>query len=184
MKATHRDFLCYLAGPISGLRYAEGQSWRDYVAANLPLEIRAMSPLRSKEGYLDKLKVIEDSYEENPMTSAVGLTTRDRNDCMRSDAVLFNLLGAQRVSIGTCIELGWADAKRIPIILVMEENGNLHDHAMVRSVAGYRVTTLDAAITLLEALLLPEGEGRVVQRCLKLGPLDILAAGLDRERLV
>jgi len=158
-KTCHRDFLTYLAGPIAGGSYAEGQSWRDYVTRSLPQEIRAISPLRGKSQALARLGAIVDSYEDNPLTSAMGITTRDRFDLTRADAVLVNLLGTTRVSIGTCMELGWADLARIPIIIVMESSGNVHDHCMVRSVAGYRVDTLDAGIALLETLLMPEGLG-------------------------
>lgn len=159
MRPSYRDFLVYMAGPISGLTYADGQSWRDYVAANLPQEIRAISPLRAKAQALARVGIITDSYEDNPLTSTSGITTRDRQDCTRADAVIFNMLGAKTVSVGTCIEFGWADAHRIPIILVMEKTGNLHEHPMVRGVAGYRVETLDQGIAILEAVLMPEGKG-------------------------
>jgi nucleoside 2-deoxyribosyltransferase len=159
MKTTYRDFLVYCAGPISGLHYTEGQSWREYVAKNLPEEIRAISPLRAKSEKLARVGIIVDSYEDNPLTSTKGITTRDRLDCTRADAVLVNLLGATTVSVGTCIELGWADANRIPVVLVIETRGNLHDHPMVRDIAGFRVETLDEAIAVLEAVLMPEGVG-------------------------
>ncbi len=156
-----RDFLVYLAGPIDGLTYAEGQDWRDDFSKALPVEIRGISPLRGKSADLARVGVIRDSYEENPLTSQVGITTRDRFDCTRADAVVFNFSGAKKVSIGTCIELGWADSQRIPIILVMEKEGNVHDHPMVRAMAGFRVETLDQAAAVLEAILLPEGVGTV-----------------------
>jgi nucleoside 2-deoxyribosyltransferase len=154
-----RDFLVYLAGPIAGLTYDQGQDWRDYVAKELPREIRAVSPLRAKAERLTRTGIITDSYEDNPLTSQRGLTARDRMDCTRSDALIMNLLGAQRVTIGTMIEIGWADAHRIPIILVIEKSGNLHDHPMVRECASFRVETLDDAVTVCEAILLPEGKG-------------------------
>jgi len=159
MKSSGRDFLVYLAGPISGLTYEGGQGWRNYVTQELPEEIRCMSPLRAKGEVLTRVGVIDGAYEENPLTSQAGITTRDRLDCTRADAVLFNFLGATSVSIGTVLELGWADAHRIPIIVVMEPTGNLHDHPMIRAIAGFRVTSLDAAVVVLTAVLLPEGVG-------------------------
>jgi len=154
-----RDFLVYLAGPIAGLTYEQGQDWRAYVAAELPQEIRAISPLRAKGERLARVGVITDSYEDNPLTSQRGLTTRDRMDCTRADAIIMNLMDTTKVSIGTMIEIGWADAHRIPIILVLPKTGNVHDHPMVRDCASFRVETLDEAITICEAILLPEGEG-------------------------
>jgi hypothetical protein len=43
------------------------------------------------------------------------------------------------------MEMAWADAWRIPIILAMEA-GNIHDHAFVRQVAGFITADLDEAI--------------------------------------
>jgi nucleoside 2-deoxyribosyltransferase len=159
MKTNGRDFLVYLAGPIAGLTYSDGQGWREYAAANLPQEIRVISPLRAKDVRLARAGIITDSYEDNPLTSQRGITVRDRNDCLRSDLILINLLGAKTVSIGTCIEFGWADSKRTPIVLVMEPDSNLHDHPMIRDIASYRVPDLDAALKIVEAVLMPEGEG-------------------------
>jgi nucleoside 2-deoxyribosyltransferase len=159
MKTQGRDFLVYLAGPITGLTYADGQSWRNYVSQNLPTEIRAMSPLRSQEAILGSLGVLDETSYENPLCSDRGLTTRDRMDCTRADAILVNLLGTSRVSIGTCMEFGWADMNRIPIVLVIEKSGNIHDHAMIRDVTGFRTDSLDEALIILEHILLPEGTG-------------------------
>jgi nucleoside 2-deoxyribosyltransferase len=73
-------------------------------------------------------------------------------DCTRSNLVLMNLLGADRVSVGTMIEVGWADAARNPIIVAMEP-GNVHEHPMVSDCAGYIVPTLDEAINLAVSIL-------------------------------
>jgi nucleoside 2-deoxyribosyltransferase len=157
---ANRDFLVYLAGPISGLTYDDGQDWREYAAANLPQEIRAISPLRAKRDLLKDVGKIQDAYENNPFTSTTGITARDKFDCMRADAVLFNMAGAKTVSVGTCIEFGWASAKVNPIIItIMEKSGNLHDHPMVRGVTGFRVETLDEGLQALERILMPEGVG-------------------------
>ena len=39
----------------------------------------------------------------------------------RCDVVLMYLIGAKKVSIGTMIEAGWADAYRKPVVLVLED---------------------------------------------------------------
>jgi nucleoside 2-deoxyribosyltransferase len=72
--------------------------------------------------------------------------TRDRNDTIRSDALLVNLAGADRVSIGTVMEIAWADLKRIPIILVMTHRDLVHRHSMLLEAAGWVVPTLDEGI--------------------------------------
>ncbi len=144
----------YLSGPISGLRYEDGVEWRERICRALAPEIACYSPLRA-HGHLDGLGVLRGSYPDHPLTGAAGLTTRDRFDCMRCDLLLVNLLGTVEVSVGTCIELGWADAWRKPVVLVMEADGNVHDHPLVRGVAGFHVPTLEEAMKIVRAVLLP-----------------------------
>jgi nucleoside 2-deoxyribosyltransferase len=143
----------YLAGPISGLTYDNGQGWREFVCTRLAeRNIEGFSPLRAK-GYLKTKGVIEQGYEDTPLSTDHGITTRDRWDVQTADAVLFNLLGAERVSIGTMIEYGWADARRLPIITVIEPKGNIHEHPMLRDVTGFRVATIEEAIEILDRIL-------------------------------
>lgn len=144
----------YLAGPINGLTYDGAQGWRDYFSTRLDRRIKCYSPLRGKD-FLRQYGTLEDSYTVSPLSTDQGITTRDRNDCMGADLVVFNLLGATRITIGTMIELGWADAMRRPAILVMEPQGNPHDHPMVRQTTHFRVDNLKDAITIAEAVLLP-----------------------------
>ena len=149
-------FKVYLAGPISGLTYDQGQDWRQYAVkrfAELSPEIKAYSPLRAKE-YLRAYGQLEQGYEQHPLSSEKGITTRDRNDASWSDLIIFNLLGAKRVSIGTCIEIGWADSHRVPMVLVIEKEGNPHDYPIIREVCGFRTDSLDDGINIARGILL------------------------------
>ena len=148
-----RDFLLYCAGPITGVSYGESTDWREYVASRLPQHIKAVSPMRGKK-YLVGEKNIKDSYEEYPLSCQKGITCRDRMDVMRCDMILVNFLGANKVSIGSVMEVAWADAWRKPIIVVMENN-NIHFHAMLREVSGFIVSNLDEAIAIATAVLSP-----------------------------
>ena len=144
----------YLSGPITGLTYAEGQDWREMVKADLAssASIEGLSPLRAKE-YLDKHGILEGEYTEFPLSSKEGITCRDRWDTTRADVVLVNVLGAKSPSLGTVMEIGWADLARKPIVLVMEATGNPHDHPMVRATAGFIVHDLWDAVKIVKALL-------------------------------
>lgn len=151
----------YLAGPITGLTYTDGQDWRAYAKTALNGRgIDAFSPLRGKE-YLDAHGELDSggtrsSYAHIPMSSPAGIVARDRMDCMSRDLVIANLLGAERVSIGTCIEFGWADAARVPIVVIVEaEWTNPHDHAMILRLTDFSVPTLDDALDIAAAVLLP-----------------------------
>jgi|YelNatPaOPRAMG01_1025707.scaffolds.fasta_scaffold41937_2 hypothetical protein len=148
-----KEFLLYCAGPITGLSYGESVDWREYVASKLPPYIKAVSPMRGKK-YLANEKNIKNSYEEHPLSSQKGITCRDRMDVMRCDMILVNFLGATKVSIGSVMEIAWADAWRKPIIVVMEKD-NVHSHAMIQEVSCFIVSDLDKAIEIAIAVLSP-----------------------------
>lgn len=148
-----KEFLLYCAGPITGVSYDESTDWREYVASKLPPHIKAVSPMRGKK-YLANEKNVKDSYEEHPLSCQKGITCCDRMDVMRCDMILVNFLGADKVSIGSVMEVAWADAWRKPIVVVMEKD-NVHSHAMLREVSGFIVSSLDEAITIATAVLSP-----------------------------
>lgn len=147
-------YIAYLAGPITGVSYGESVDWREWFIKNLPPEIQGMSPMRGK-AYLQMEREIKCSYPNEVMSCDRGIMTRDYNDCQRADVLVVNLLGATKVSIGTVMEIAWAYTERIPVILVIEPTGNPHDHSMIREAVGFRVSTLDEALTVTKAVLLP-----------------------------
>jgi nucleoside 2-deoxyribosyltransferase len=150
----------YLAGPITGLTYAGAVDWREHAKAELAKScIRGLSPMRGKQ-YLEQLieggtfTMDGDAYKAaSVLSSNRGIMTRDRWDATRCDVLLVNFLGATKVSIGTCMEIAWADAHRIPIVCAMEATGNIHDHGMILEALGYRVQTLAEALDIIRAVL-------------------------------
>jgi nucleoside 2-deoxyribosyltransferase len=159
MNAKENVMLVYLAGPISGLNFAGASDWRLDAKAELAAwGIKALSPLRNQE-HLKKVGVFtnaaaETARLESPMSMPKGLTIRDRWDAMRCDVLLVNLLGATKVSIGTVMEIAWADAKQIPIVTAIEADGsNPHEHAMLDHCIGFRVQTLWDAYDVTRQLL-------------------------------
>ena len=148
--------LVYLAGPISGLNYGDATDWRDYAKKVFEPEVHALSPMRNKEflRHLDDISGHGEEYKHmSPLATARGVMTRDRFDCTRCDVLLVNLLGAKRVSIGTVMEIAWADLSRIPIVLCMEAEDNPHRHMMVMEAIGYHVENLDDGVALVKAVL-------------------------------
>lgn len=156
------DPTVYLAGPISGLNYDGATGWRDAVIADLAAAgIKGLSPMRAKE-------YLRDAYDAQGGFSATcveyghlsclsgprGIMTRDRFDATRCDVLLVNLLGAERVSIGTMMEVAWADLCRTPIVAAMEVNGkNPHEHAMLNEAIGFRCGSLEEAVHVVKAIL-------------------------------
>lgn len=146
----------YLAGPITGLDYKGCTDWRQHAKAELaPHQIDAYSPMRGK-AFLEpigKLSGTGEGYPDQVLCGQRAITTRDRWDATRCDVLLVNLLGAERVSIGTVMEIAWADLKRTPIVCAIEPDGNCHEHMMLREVIGFRVATLEEAIATVKAIL-------------------------------
>lgn len=143
----------YLAGPISGLTYGGATDWRKQAVDVLAeAGIEGLDPMRGKD-YLADVGVLEGSYEDWPLSTSQGITARDRFDATRCDLLLVNLLGATRVSIGSMLEIAWADSRRTPIVLVMEKEGNPHDHPMIRECAGFITDSLDVGMACCIAIL-------------------------------
>jgi len=148
----------YLAGPITGLSWGEATDWREKVKADLKeVGITCYSPLRAKT-YLSHLDGqnghIADSYskEISPLSTPKGIITRDRWDATRCDVLFVNFLGAKKVSIGTVLEIAWADNSGKPIVVVMEPD-NIHQHSMLNECAGYIVDSIEVGIHIVKALL-------------------------------
>lgn len=165
----------YLAGPISGLTSEEARyGWRAQFAAMMPQHILCLSPMRGKD-FLDgkgKLPGDPDAFAGfgNPLATAQGITTRDRNDVETCDMMVAHVLGTEKASVGTCIEFGWADAYRKPVVLIIEPNGkqfvtyglqttefkiNPHWHGMVQQVTGYHTSSVEDAARIVKAVLTP-----------------------------
>lgn len=151
------EFLLYLAGPIHGLSYAGANDWRRYVASRLPPHIIPVSPMRSKE-FLNGVEELDAQQHAqryaHPIATPRGITVRDFFDVERCHMILINLIGAKKVTIGTMQEMGAAHILRKPMVVAMEE-GNIHDHKMVRELAGFQVVTLDEAIDIVITVLSP-----------------------------
>lgn len=158
MKTEHGSV--YLSGPIAGQTFESATDWREFIQAELDsYGITSFSPMRREEylspDQLEKLPAISDRYGNIPITPK-GITTRDRFDTERCDLMIAYLPDAEKASIGTSIEIGWADAFRTPIIAIMpSREGNVHNHPMITEIVGYIVETLEEAIELTATILLP-----------------------------
>lgn len=122
----------YLAGPINGTTFKESTEWRNEIAKTLSLyNITPLSPMRGKKPYLKDETNIKDTYDEQMFSSKSCVNISDYHDVKSSEALLVNLLDAKKVSIGTVMEIAWAQEMRKPVVLVMEDEGNIHDHGML-----------------------------------------------------
>jgi len=148
---------CYLAGPIAGLSYGAATDWRETAVALLwKAGIQALSPMRAKQ-YLAGVACFSGSCgpESNmgPLSGSRAVMRRDFFDANRADVLLVNFLGAERVSIGTAMECAWAYARHTPVVVIMEPEGNVHDHAMLNEATGFRASTLVEGVEIVKAIL-------------------------------
>lgn len=144
----------YLAGPITSLNYSGATEWRDAfkdeVFKHNP-KIRCVSPMRGK-AYLQSCQNIPAMGTEKLgiMSGGPAVLTRDFADTTNSDIIVVNLLGANKVSIGTMFEVAWAHAYHIPVVLVIEDDvKNIHSHSMLFAMCGYRVNNLNDALNVV-----------------------------------
>jgi hypothetical protein len=147
-----KTFTVYLAGPVTGLTYDGAEDWRAFAAGKLFARgVHAISPLRGQE-YLRSIGEISPTGEGyatmHPLSSPRAIASQNRFDATRCGLMLVNFLGAQRVSIGTVMEIAWADLKRIPVVVAMEPEGNPHEHILINDAITHRTTTLEQAIDL------------------------------------
>ena len=155
-----KEFKVYLAGPVTGLTFDESQGWRAYVRGVLATSgIKGYSPMRQKH-FPHNAGGLTGSYP-NPMATSRGITTMDHFDVKTADLIFVNFLGAKKLSAGTVMELGWAYAYRKPVVCAIDPDDTVHAHPMIDEAIGYRLPSLDAAIAVTQAILLPNTDGEV-----------------------
>lgn len=119
----------YLAGPISGLTYKDAIGWRSWAAERLrEHRFVALDPMRGKEW-------IGEKYGGDPLPPTFdddrAAFSRDLRDIDTSDAVLIHFALANRASIGTIAEMGYAHARGLPIYAVLNPRDDVHHHLFV-----------------------------------------------------
>ncbi len=145
----------YMCGPMTGLTLDEAVALRKpAMEALAECGVECLSPLRGKNLAPDlRADVIKAKGYESVLVTDKAIVSRDRNDVLRCDVVLADFRGAGRVSIGSCVEFGWADAFRKPIVTVMDKDGNPHDHGFIHQLSTYVVHDMDEAVQLVITLL-------------------------------
>lgn len=154
----------YLAGPITGLSYDDARNgWRKTFAERLGIvapHIECFSPMRAKE-FLSGHQALEcdgASLDKvsNVLARPLGILARDSNDVRERDLIVACFLGAtEKASIGTAWEIGYAKALGKPVLVVMEPQGNVHDHVFITHSAGWRTDDLEEAVMIAATVLTP-----------------------------
>lgn len=150
--------LVYLAGAIAGLSGHSATQWRVDAALRLHDHgIETLDPMRAKQALGAQAHIsadFRDYSERGAFFTSRGIMVRDFNDVKRCDALLVNLLGLTKPSLGTVMELAWAYVMQKPAVVAIESAGNPHDnHPMIHEATPFRVTTLDEAIDAVAVIL-------------------------------
>lgn len=147
--------IVYLAGPITGLSFSHAHAWRKLASEALAPDIECASPLRG-QFHLSGETQIKHTYIGNPFSSQRGIMVQDHFDVCRSTVVLADFTGAVEKSGGTFMECGWAWDKHIPVVAVIENEGNPHDgHPMLLETFSFRCSSLAEGIEITRRLVLP-----------------------------
>ena len=150
--------LVYLAGAIAGLSGADATDWRREARYQLDARaIESLDPMRAKHELAEQPRIstnFNDYADRGAFFTSRGIMARDFNDVKRCDALLVNLLGLEKPSLGTIMELAWAYALQKPAVIAIEKSGNPHDnHPMIHEAMPFRVETLDEAIDAVAVIL-------------------------------
>ena len=144
----------YLSGPMTGHADSAIKPWRQVAADRLSQICEVIDPALS---HYDSDPAFEKSEKPTQaikrLRQGLYIVHRNRNLIRSSDMLLANLLHTgTKASIGSIGEIYWADAFGKPIIIVREQHGNVHDHAMLNAIASYICYTLDEAFAAIAEL--------------------------------
>ena len=87
------------------------------------------------------------------MATPKAITIRDRWDTTTADVVLVNLTNYFKFSIGTIMEIAWADAARVPVVAVIPSESEYYKHPILTQCCAYIVQDLDEAINIVKVLI-------------------------------
>lgn len=152
------DKFVYLAGPIGGCTQEEATYWRDYATERFAPNVVGISPMRDKATLGSsggKISASIADYGNTLMSNGLAIYTRDRYDCINADMVLCYLpakFNSRRPSLGTVMELGWANGAGVPIVLVSDDP-TYYNHPLLHHGVQWRLDNLDDAIYVVNAFL-------------------------------
>lgn len=160
------DKYVYLVGSITGQDYKGATDWREKVAQELKefdSRIVCLSPMRGGF-YLKDEREIAAKYECSeftnglPLSEEAGIVGRDLYDVKRCNVLFVNLLGLKKVSIGSVSEIAWAYLLKFvgaepKVIIVIMEDGGVHNHPFIRRAADYVVESVEKGTEITKIVL-------------------------------
>lgn len=134
----------YLCGPIRGLSVGQATAWRDdFVEMSSPTAL-CLDPTRDHEFVIDPSGVIV-GPKQTPIARSSALVSRDLADVKRSSLLVANFTHST-ANIGSLIEIGYAHALGIPIVLILNpEDTPLQNHPFLAHIPIATFHTVEGA---------------------------------------
>lgn len=145
----------YLGGPMTGVDPVERERWRKESALfYAPYDIAVLSPSRTQPS-ISNVVITPGEYSD-PLCTDAAIVDQDFNDMRLADLLLYNFIGATKVSIGSCAEIGghYLADLHSPLIMALDK-GNPHDHPFIRRAATIVVPDYRQALKASLRYLLP-----------------------------
>ena len=135
----------YLVGPITGRSYKYCVGWREEVTKKFEVAgFHIWSPMRGEE-HLKYKRKIKPVAEEGSVLDNHGIVERDKFYVAHSDIILANFIEAEVTSIGSTMEVAWANLLGKFVATVMEKD-NIHNHAFYYEASSVVFDDLDEAV--------------------------------------
>jgi nucleoside 2-deoxyribosyltransferase len=146
----------YLAGPIAGQTGEKLlNSIAEKVAILTDIGYITYQPMVGKSHIIPvKEEYKANGYDQFPLATNHAIFARDKWMVSQADIILADLSSSgSRVSIGTMMEIAWANLQGKMVIVVLPD-GNVHDHLFVREAATHVFKDMDQVYAYLKELAL------------------------------
>lgn len=142
----------YCAHPMTGLTVKEVKDYYKDLTKKLEAAgYDVLHPMIGKGDVIGARKFTACGSERNTLTTDKAIKGRDQWMVRQCDVLYVDLNKSKKVSIGCVGELSWGDAFGKHIVLVMED-GNIHEHAFINQIAHAVFSSPEEAIEYLEIL--------------------------------
>jgi nucleoside 2-deoxyribosyltransferase len=131
----------YLGGTFYGFTPDQVRARQDLIVAHLAPGIEVFRP-KHRGDYDPDLGAYLDQT----------LTMRDKYMVQHADLVVLDITGTERPPRGILVEVGWASAWGIPILLIIEPESP-HSFNMLRGLCTWQVPTQADAVRIINTML-------------------------------
>lgn len=143
----------YTAGPITGLSYDEVMSrYNTQTKMFKEFGYEVFCPMTGKEYLRNETELKATGYSHKPLSTDRAIKGRDKWMVGQVDVVFVDFSSSgDRASIGSVMEMAWADEFNKHIVAVIPE-GNIHNHSFVLQCADIVFTNVEEAYLYLKTL--------------------------------